>query len=70
MKGSGVMLIGIIILALVLVVLGYIFCAVGNCTSYDKLIEDEEQFRYIEKWNKNHNVKDKNKNENGERGNQ
>lgn len=64
------MLIGIVVLALVLSVLGYLFCAVSNCTNYDKLIEDEEQFRYIEKWRKNHNVKEKNKHENGERGNQ
>lgn len=63
------MLIGIIILALVLVVLVYILCVVGNYTDYDKLIEDEEQFRYIEKWNKKHNVKDKNRHENGKRGN-
>lgn len=64
------MLIGIVVLALVLSVLGYLFCAVSNYTNYDKLVEDEEQFRYIEKWRKTHSVKDKNKHENGERGNQ
>lgn len=58
-KGSDVLLIGVILLALILAVLVYLFCAVSNYTNYDKLIEDEEQLRYIEKWKKNHNVKDK-----------
>lgn len=70
MKGSDVMLIGIVVLTLVLCVLYYLLCAAGNYNSCNKLIEDEEQFRYIEKWKKNHNVKDKNKHENGKRGNQ
>lgn len=63
------MLIGVILFALILAVL--VYCAVDAYTSYDKFIDDdEEQLRYIEKWKKNHNVKDKNKHENGKRGNQ
>lgn len=33
-------------------------------------MDDEEQIRYVEKWRNNHNVREKNKYENGERDNQ
>ena len=62
------MLIGVILFTLILVVL--LYCAVGNCTNCDKSMDDEEQIRYIEKWRNNHNVREKNKYENGERDNQ